>query len=66
MKYVRGSNFCEVGFSLDEKQRRIGVISALDNLIKGDVGNAAQSMNLMFGLDEATRLRDTVPSCLSE
>ena len=66
VKYVRGSNFCDVGFFLDEGRGRIGVISALDNLIKGDVGNAVQSMNLMFGLDETTRLKDMVPSYLFE
>jgi len=66
VKYVRGSNFCDVGFFLDEGRGKIGVISALDNLLKGDVGNAVQSMNLMFGLDETTRLRDMVPSYLFE
>ena len=66
VKYVRGSNFCDVGFFMDEGQGRVGVISALDNLIKGDVGNAVQCMNLMFGLEETTRLRDMVPSYLLE
>ena len=66
VKYVRGSNFCDVGFFLDEERGRIGVISALDNLVKGDVGNAVQCMNLMFELDETTRLRDMVPSYLFE
>jgi N-acetyl-gamma-glutamyl-phosphate/LysW-gamma-L-alpha-aminoadipyl-6-phosphate reductase len=65
-KYVRGSNFGDVGFFLDEKHGRIGVLSAIDNLIKGDAGNAIQSMNLMFGLDETTRLKDMVPSYLYE
>ena len=66
VKYVRGSNFCDVGFFVDAESGRIGVISALDNLMKGDVGNAVQSMNIMFGLDEATRLLDMVPSSLYE
>jgi len=66
VKYVRGSNFCDVGFFLDEERGRIGVISALDNLLKGDAGNAVQCMNLMFGLDETTRLMDMVPSYLFE
>jgi N-acetyl-gamma-glutamyl-phosphate/LysW-gamma-L-alpha-aminoadipyl-6-phosphate reductase len=66
VKYVRGSNFCDVGFFLDEGRGRIGVISALDNLLKGDVGNAVQSMNLMFGLEETVRLKDMVPSYLFE
>lgn len=64
VKYVRGSNFCDVGFFVDENKVRMGVFSALDNLIKGDVGNAVQSMNIMFGLNETTRLRDMVPSYL--
>ena len=66
VKYVRGSNFCDVGFFVDEESRRIGILSALDNLMKGDVGNAVQSMNIMFGLDESTRLIDMVPSTLYE
>jgi len=66
VKYVRGSNFCDVGFFVDEGSGRIGVLSALDNLMKGDVGNAVQSMNIMFGLDETTRLEDMVPSYLYE
>jgi N-acetyl-gamma-glutamyl-phosphate/LysW-gamma-L-alpha-aminoadipyl-6-phosphate reductase len=66
VKYVRGSNFCDVGFFIDEGRGAIGILSALDNLIKGDVGNAIQCMNLMFGLDETTRLKDMVPSYLFE
>ena len=66
VKYVRGSNFCDVGFFIDEGRGKIGIISAVDNLLKGDVGNAVQSMNIMFGLEETTRLRDMVPSYLYE
>ncbi|MBR0275352.1 MAG: N-acetyl-gamma-glutamyl-phosphate reductase, partial [Prevotella sp.] len=32
------------------------VTSAIDNLLKGAVGQAVQNMNLMFGLDERTGL----------
>lgn len=66
VKFVRGSNYCDVGFYVDEDRGQFGVISALDNLLKGDVGNAVQAMNLMFGLDETVRLRDMVPSYLYE
>jgi N-acetyl-gamma-glutamyl-phosphate/LysW-gamma-L-alpha-aminoadipyl-6-phosphate reductase len=66
VKYVRGSNFGDVGFFIDEKHGRIGVISAIDNLLKGDAGNAVQSMNLMFGLAEDIRLKELVPSYLYE
>jgi len=67
VKYVRGSNFCDVGFFVDEGTNRTAVMSALDNLVKGDIaGNGVQAMNLMFGLDETARLIDMVPSYLYE
>ncbi|MHA1231593.1 MAG: N-acetyl-gamma-glutamyl-phosphate reductase [Candidatus Helarchaeota archaeon] len=55
-KIVNGSNFCDVGFEIDQYMPRIVILSALDNLIKGASGSAVQSMNLMFGLDETTGL----------
>jgi len=66
VKYVRGSSFGDVGFFIDERHGRVCVVSAIDNMLKGDAGNAVQSMNLMFGLPEDTRLRDLVPSYLYE
>ena len=32
------------------------VLSVIDNLVKGAVGHAIQSMNLMFGLEETAGL----------
>lgn len=55
-KILAGSNFCDVGFELDASQRRVVVMSALDNLMKGAAGNAVQSFNIMFGLDETMGL----------
>lgn len=55
-KLVIGSNFCDVGFEIEERTGRIVALSATDNLIKGAAGNAIQSMNLMLGLDETTGL----------
>lgn len=55
-KVVIGSNFCDVGFELEERTRRVVTLSATDNLIKGAAGNAVQAMNLMLGLDEKTGL----------
>ncbi len=49
---VRGTNFCDIGFEIEEKSDRIVVISAIDNLVKGGSGQAIQNMNLMFGLAE--------------
>ncbi len=59
-KWVKGSNFCDIGFTVDERTGTVIVIGALDNLVKGAAGQAVQNMNLMFGLDEKTGL-DYVP-----
>jgi N-acetyl-gamma-glutamyl-phosphate reductase len=32
------------------------MISCIDNLLKGAVGQAVQNMNIMFGLEETTGL----------
>lgn len=55
-KILAGTNFCDVGFVLDEKSGRLVVFSALDNLMKGAAGSAVQSMNLMCGFEETTGL----------
>ena len=36
--------------------RKVVVTTAIDNLLKGAVGQAVQNMNLMFGLDEKAGL----------
>jgi [amino group carrier protein]-6-phospho-L-2-aminoadipate/5-phospho-L-glutamate reductase len=51
-KLVIGSNFCDIGFEIEERTGRLVALSATDNLIKGAAGNAIQSMNLMLGFDE--------------
>lgn len=55
-KYVIGSNFCDIGFELDERFGRIVAFSAIDNLMKGAAGQAVQNLNIMLGLDETTGL----------
>lgn len=51
-KWVKGSNFCDIGFTIDERTGRIIVVGAIDNLVKGAAGQAVQNMNILFGLDE--------------
>ncbi|OLS21927.1 MAG: N-acetyl-gamma-glutamyl-phosphate/N-acetyl-gamma-aminoadipyl-phosphate reductase [Candidatus Heimdallarchaeota archaeon LC_2] len=58
-KILSGTNFCDVGFEIDEKSNRIVIISALDNLMKGAAGQAVQAMNLIYGFDESTGLNFT-------
>ena len=53
---VRGSNYCNLIVDVDERTRRLRVISHIDNLVKGQAGNALQNMNLLFGLPESTGL----------
>jgi N-acetyl-gamma-glutamyl-phosphate/LysW-gamma-L-alpha-aminoadipyl-6-phosphate reductase len=55
-KILSGTNFCDVGFALDERTGRVVVFSALDNLMKGAAGSAVQCMNLMLGLEETAGL----------
>ncbi|WP_243369622.1 N-acetyl-gamma-glutamyl-phosphate reductase [Geotalea sp. SG265] len=50
--FVRGSNFCDIGLTIDMRTGRVIVISAIDNLIKGASGQAVQNMNIMNGFPE--------------
>ncbi len=56
VKDVRGSNFCDVFATYDERTNRIITLSAIDNLVKGAAGQAVHNMNLMFGLEETAGL----------
>jgi [amino group carrier protein]-6-phospho-L-2-aminoadipate/5-phospho-L-glutamate reductase len=57
-KILAGSNFCDIGFAVDERSRsnRVVVIGAIDNLMKGAAGSAVQCMNLMVGFEETAGL----------
>ena len=54
--HVRGTNYCDIGFKLDDRNNRLILISAIDNLVKGAAGQAVQNMNLMMGFDETDGL----------
>jgi N-acetyl-gamma-glutamyl-phosphate reductase len=56
IKHVAYTNFCDVGWKVDEERGRIVLVSVLDNLIKGAAGSAVQNLNVMLGLDERTGL----------
>ncbi len=53
---VRGSNFCNLVVSVDDRTRTLRVVSHIDNLVKGQAGSALQNMNALFGLPESTGL----------
>ncbi|MGM0550604.1 MAG: N-acetyl-gamma-glutamyl-phosphate reductase [Bacteroidota bacterium] len=56
IKEVRGSNFCDIYVTYDERTNLILVVTAIDNLVKGAAGQAVQNMNLMLGLRESEGL----------
>lgn len=56
-RWVEGSNFVDIGFTVDPRTKRVIAAGALDNLVKGAAGQAVQNMNLLFGCDEAEGLR---------
>ena len=59
-KNVRGSNFCDLGWHIDQRTGRVIVLSAIDNLVKGAAGQAVQNFNIASGFDEKLGL-DMVP-----
>ena len=56
IKHVAHTNFCDIGFRVDEERGRIVLVAVLDNLVKGAAGSAVQNLNLLLGLDERTGL----------
>lgn len=56
LNWVAGSNVCAFGYKIDEKNGRIIIVSAIDNLLKGASGQAVQNANILFGLPETEGL----------
>ena len=59
-RWVKGSNICDIGFTVDQRTGRVIVSGAIDNLVKGASGQAVQNMNIICGLPEETGL-DLIP-----
>ena len=56
IKHVAHTNFCDIGWKVDQERNRIVLVAIIDNLIKGAAGSAVQNLNVMLGLDERTGL----------
>ena len=54
---VRASNVCRIAVHQPQGGDTVVVLSVIDNLVKGAAGQAVQNMNILFGLDERTGLR---------
>jgi len=59
-KAVHGSNLCDISLFVDAANEMLVIVSSIDNLMKGQAGNALQNINLMLGLPETLGL-DRVP-----
>jgi len=55
-KHAVASNKCFIGLAVQPRTRKVIVVSAIDNLIKGQAGAGVQCMNLMCGFDETAGL----------
>ncbi len=60
LKNVRMSNFCDISLHMDQRNGKLIVVSAIDNMVKGAAGQAVQNMNILFDLPEITGL-DFIP-----
>ncbi len=57
LQHVAHTNFCDIGFALDNSGRRLVIVSCLDNLGKGAAGQAVQNFNHMLGIEEHISLQ---------
>ena len=55
LKQVVNTNKCLM--HIEQKENKIVIHTAIDNLLKGAVGQAVQNMNLMMGLDETAGIQ---------
>lgn len=56
IKDVRGTNYCDIYCTYDDRTDTIITISVIDNLVRGAAGQAVQNMNILFGLEETDGL----------
>ncbi|MEH6942364.1 N-acetyl-gamma-glutamyl-phosphate reductase [Bacillus sp. JJ722] len=56
-KQVAGSNFCDIGVSMNERTRRVTIVAVIDNLVKGAAGQAVQNANILSGYEQTAGLK---------
>ncbi|MCK4300846.1 MAG: N-acetyl-gamma-glutamyl-phosphate reductase, partial [Planctomycetes bacterium] len=56
LAHVVNTNRCAMSVSSAGIEGELILVTAIDNLLKGASGQAAQNMNVMFGLDETLGL----------
>ena len=53
---VRGTNRCLISPRYDSRTGKVLIVSVIDNLMKGQSGNAVQNANIRLGFDQKTGL----------
>ena len=57
VKDVSETNMCNISVGVDARTKKLIIVSAIDNLVKGASGQAVQNMNILFKLDETLGLK---------
>ncbi|MGI6467078.1 MAG: N-acetyl-gamma-glutamyl-phosphate reductase [Sphaerochaetaceae bacterium] len=60
-RWVKGSNYTDISWAIDQRTKTLVSFSALDNIVKGAAGQAVQNMNIVCGFDEASGLNTISP-----
>ncbi|MDX1976501.1 MAG: N-acetyl-gamma-glutamyl-phosphate reductase [Pseudanabaenaceae cyanobacterium bins.68] len=55
-KWAAGTNLCYLNLEVDRRTGRVVVLSAIDNLMKGQAAQAIQCLNLIMGWEETLGL----------
>src|SRR5436190_9290926 len=56
IKHVAHTNFCDIGWRVNDATGQLVLVVCIDNLVKGAAGQAIQNFNVAFGFDETTAL----------
>ena len=54
---VLNTNNCEISICKTRYKKKIVILSAIDNLVKGASGQAIQNMNILYGYKEDLGLK---------
>ena len=62
-KWVKNTNQSFLSVKVDNRNGRIILLSVIDNLLKGQTGQAIQNLNIMSGysMDEGLELTNSYP-----
>ena len=56
IKHVAHTNFCDIGWRVNEPGGQLVIVTCIDNLVKGAAGQAIQNFNVAVGVEETVGL----------